>query len=1241
MLENSFVFDAISREKFLGIYNKSKKFESLANLNEFIKKKSRAGVFMLCSTLLSLASPFYEDPYVNDQQSFLDRISDKIDGAAISFSFKKFLKSILMCPDNQQLPTFAELKTEYLKSGGTMFSHEDLNMTTQPRSDHKAFNFRGISEFLEKLISSTHSRLDFNCEQDFFDQQVQENEVLKKSTLNIQILDFDKNEFNSNWNSLANSLSANLINNFGAKNDEYDQRNVSNQKENDNPYMLESSSQKKGKTNEPIDYSAKNEIVSNNKRPSKSQFANYKSFETQDDPESRLSEMNMKLPSSKMKQESKGYLPHSKDLTDNTKNTQNPNILNNTSLTEMIKKFACTNSYSESGRETMNNINEANGIVKQQTVSLQNMINDLKANNTNHGSSGKDKPTSGMENQLNGLINLLQSNQVPPNVLKMICDELFFKQRVEGNVFYMPGSNSNIITSQADNNKLNKTHDSSRLELIDLDNQTEASRISCNRRLTFQTDNKNQNRSFSPIPRSESETTPPKLRPSISGENSISKTFDNGKFVSFAPMGKKESQSGSKKETPLYANQYSYSRSNSTENVGDDEVSKSGKLQRRPSFVKNHLTIETEEIKANADKDQNADTNKANEKLLEFENQILTHIQLSPKISVYKTLSMNEWKDVDQKSRIAGSNLVDVENKLASFNNFNGIAPTELALKKNAQSQQDLASYSPAKNDEINSQYTQSRRLIYENSDDASRNMVRNQPQFNGLSDIDHKAGNYSGYSYMSQHRLNSNSKPTEYQSHTKYLSDEMMGEKVHVSHLVNNTNTQMHDLNTNITNTQATDFCMVQPPRSPVSRRVVIETPGVRSTINENYTHLTEDASKVSTIRNASPLRITKVIRRSYTITPDKKIIEHEIPKDNVIEEIIFNDSGFHEVATDMSSYVRKSIMGTDQTYKHSASNTSKFDIPTVTKTSYIRESPTKYTSTSQINTKYSFDKGNDKTQVGPVENFGQTSYITTQRLQSPVHKSSFKHDTIDATGHYFGNEDRSKSPSFVTRTQTGNEKPISNISQYLANEFRGQKPSSNTTTARETQNSNHVRVQRSDLERFYNGERINPVYPIGNQLHSPRNADYFNTLLSTFENFSSVQPLNRSTSRPNINQTNTNLRHSKANPHQSSYLNAYSSRQINRTSPQKSSYLNDYQSNDYRSNQNVRNKSQVRNSMMYPKDGYRSPKNEFKDSSNYFPTHIDGVYTTDPNSPIRSRDKTSQFSSLKTSLNVQSRHY
>lgn len=1206
------MFDAISREKFLGIYNKSKKFESLASLNEFIKKKSRSGVFMLCSTLLSLAVPLYEDPFVNDQQSFLDKISEKIDGASISFAFKKFLKSILMCSDSQQLPTFAELKTEYLKAGGTMFSHEDLSMTTQSRSDLKAFNFRAIGDFLEKLISSTHSRLDFRCEQDFFDQQVQQNEILKKSTLNIQILDFDKNDFNSNWNSLANSLSANLISNFAAQNNENDRRIDTNQKENEKPYVAESSGQKKDKVGEQ-NSSYRSDAAERNRRPSKSQFAHYKSFEHNDDHDSKTPDVNTKFPNAPMKPDNKAPSLHSKDLADNVKSLNQPSILNNTSLTEMIKKFACTNSYSESGKDTANNLADFDGSRKNPTVSLQNMINDLKANNANQKGNDKDKSTPGMENQLNGLINLLQSNQVPPNVLKMICDELFFKQKSEGNVFYLPGSHSNVTNSHAEINKLNKTHDSSKLELVDLENQTEATKYSCNRRLTFQTDTKNPGQTSSPNTRGESDTTPRKLRPSPSGESSTSKTFDNGKFVSFAPMAKQEGQPGSQKDTPVYANKYSHSRSNSQDLVVDEEVSKSGKLQRRPSFVKNHLKIETEEIKDNSAHKQATDTGKENEKLLEFENQILTHIQLSPKISVYKTMSMNEWNNIDQKTQLPTLKTAELENKLTTFNNLNGVSTTESQPQKNVRSYKELVSNSPNKND----------------------------PQLSANRNAEFQAQNYSSYPYSIQTRLNSHTKSTEYPHIHKSPGADFIGEKVQVSHLVSNSNPQQLDFSANNGGTQPSDFSMVQPPRSPVSRRVVIETPGVRSVINENYAPLTDEIAKGSTVRNTSPIRITKVIRRSYTITPDKRIIEHEIPKDNVIEEIIFNDSGSHEVNTDLSSYVRKSVKGADQGGKYSYSNGSRLEIPTVTKTTYIRESPAKYIGTSQINMKHSIEKGPERIEVGPSDNLGQTSYVNAHYLQSPVNRSPLKLETVDGSSRYLGNENRSKSPTFVPIAQPENHRPLSNISKYLANEFRGQKHASNTTSARETQNSNKVNAERGNLERFYNGEKISPVYPVSNQLHSPRNADYFNTLLSTFENLSSVQPLNRSTSRLANNQMNSTLRQSKANPHQSVYLNAYSSRQVNRPSPQRSSYIHDYQTQDYRQSPNTRNRSQIRNSVIYPKDGHRSPNPEFRDSYQFFATQVGGVYTTDPHSPIRSHDRTSQFSSLKTSLNMPSRHY
>ncbi len=1197
---------------------------------------------MLCSTLLSLASPFYEDPFVNDQQSFLDRISDKIDGAPISFSFKKFLKSVLMCSDNHQLPTFAELKTEYLKSGGTMFSHEDLSITTQPRSDYKSFNFRAISDFLEKLISSSQSRLEFYCDQDFFDLQVHQNEILKKSILNIQILDFDKNEFNSNWNSLANSLSANLINNFGVNKNDYDARAVSHQKENENPYASKTFHQTKGKKNEPMESSSsKKETMNGPQIPSKSQFANYKSFEIHDAGEVRLSEQNVKGHGSNAKHEAKNISHHSKDVTENIKETTNPNILNNTSLTEMIKKFACTNSYSESGKDTMNNINEVGTSSKQHTVSLQNMINDLKAHTANQMNNDKEKTTPGMEGQLNGLINLLQSNQVPPNVLKMICDDLFFKQRAEGNVFYMPGSNSNIGTSQTDNNKLNKTQDSSKLELVDLDMQLDGNRSSCNRRLTFQTDNKNHNRTFSPIPRNDFESTPVKLRPSMSGESSMSKTFDNGRFVSFAPNANKDPQSDSKKDGPLFATKYSHSQSNSVENINDDEMGKSLKLQRRPSFVKNHLTIDTEPIQVSETKDSIAKKNKDHQKLLEFENQILTHIQLSPKISVYKTISMNELKNLDTKEKVVSLNPGESESKITTFNNLNAGLSSEIQSRRNVQCHSEFNALSPGKKTEKSSQSSQKQRIVQEQTNELSKCGIVNGNQNIGHRENDLKVGNYANYSVTNQHRVNNDFKQIDSQFPIKYQHDEFSTERVQISHLVNTTHTPLHEPHIPTVNNQNPEYFMVQPPRSPVSRRVVIETPGVRSIINENYTTVTDDVSKVSTIRNVSPMRITKVIRRSYTITPDKKIIEHEIPKDNVIEEIIFNDSGSHEVTTDMNSHARRSHMGIDQAYKVSARTPNHYDIPNVTKTSFIYESPNKGVAISQMNTKYSYERESDRIRVVRDENFGLPSKTMYQQSQLPIAKNSERVDTFDTHSHYSTNENLDKSPSFLTRPQLGHNKPLGNISQYLANEFRGQKQTNNATTTREAQTSNQGRVHRSDLERFYNGERINPIYPISNQLHSPRNADYFNTLLSTFESFSSVQPINRSTSRANICQTNSTLRQSKATPHPMHYNQGYSSRQVNRVSPQRSSFINEYQSNDYRSMPYGRSRSPVRISTVCTKDGYRSPKAAFKDSSNYFPTQVDGVYTTDPNSPIRSRDRTSQFCSLKTSMNVPSRHY
>lgn len=202
-----FLFNSESRKKFLSQYNSKNQFEKLQKVDDFIQKKSRLGVYMMCITILEIVCyPMKLNIAGYDNEStFYTNLQTALDKFIISNDLKIFISSILLIDDLEKVPTFAILQKAICK-------HEDRFLKIGKKQQDEAeevhlraffgnnFDFQG---FFENLSESNFYKFDFSIA-DFF--SVHEMQNSKNDNFEAEQLKFNMEFINQEEPEPGNSL---------------------------------------------------------------------------------------------------------------------------------------------------------------------------------------------------------------------------------------------------------------------------------------------------------------------------------------------------------------------------------------------------------------------------------------------------------------------------------------------------------------------------------------------------------------------------------------------------------------------------------------------------------------------------------------------------------------------------------------------------------------------------------------------------------------------------------------------------------------------------------------------------------------------------------------------------------------------------------------------------------------------------------------------------------------------------
>lgn len=192
---NKFIFDAISRKRFLKLNTRNKSAEPLNKLDEFCFQRSKNTVYKLFLSMLALGTLTDEEAFNVNNFELNKLLKEKINNLKYSNCIKGFFTTVLIDMKYDNLPSFSQLKKLYMRTGSLGDKTDMLSLSD------RLLGFEGASdiikshyEFFKLLYDNSLFGIKINLKdvyenkEDIYDFQIKNMKNIDQTIIDKEIL---------------------------------------------------------------------------------------------------------------------------------------------------------------------------------------------------------------------------------------------------------------------------------------------------------------------------------------------------------------------------------------------------------------------------------------------------------------------------------------------------------------------------------------------------------------------------------------------------------------------------------------------------------------------------------------------------------------------------------------------------------------------------------------------------------------------------------------------------------------------------------------------------------------------------------------------------------------------------------------------------------------------------------------------------------------------------------------------